>query len=181
MSIQNDITKWFLLLVSYNNYEGLLRHAMRSSILFKKFLPSIFSNLISLKAPPRCSHFLSWTSSLVKKSFLGDWAIKTWIPTDGSHLIASILSPKTKQNIRNKNHNYFKIKKLYVAAKIKSTTHKHTIWRSQETWRSIAQWFNRSRAQVCATSQKLPAHASTHSLHCSHLMLIYLPREFGCI
>lgn len=74
-------------------YEGLLRHAMSNSILFRKFLPSIFSSLISLKAPPRFSHFLSWTNSLAKKSFLGDCAMKTWIPTDGSHLIAIILSP----------------------------------------------------------------------------------------
>lgn len=79
---------------------------MRSSILFKKFLPSILSNFISLKAPPRFSHFLSCTSSLEKKSFLGDCAMNTCMPTEGSHLIAIILSPETNLMTYNKMQGY---------------------------------------------------------------------------
>lgn len=61
--------------------------------MWRKFLPSIFSNLTSLNCPSRCSHLFSVTKRLGKKSVRGEWATDTCTPDWGSHLTAMILSP----------------------------------------------------------------------------------------
>lgn len=87
LSVLESKTKWFLCCNS-DNYEELVKLAIKSSILFRKFLPSILSQRTSLKGPPRFSHFLSFTSWPLKKSLRGEWAILTWTFPWGSHLIA---------------------------------------------------------------------------------------------
>lgn len=70
------------------SYDELVKLAINSSILFRKFLPSILSHLTSLNGPPKFSHFLSFTSWPLKKSFRGEWAMLTWTFPWGSHRIA---------------------------------------------------------------------------------------------
>ena len=56
---------------------NVVKAAISSSILFRRFLPSILSTLTSWKESGKLLHLTSLMMEVVKKSFLGDVATKT--------------------------------------------------------------------------------------------------------